>query len=120
VCVQKMPEKIRKLWDDKSTRSWIKTEYCQGFNYLPTNGVNHPELKAILLRHQAAEKARKTLREHVRNVVYQFSTAKQMRDAIPDLDRYIPEETQKAKMLPAITGLIDELTKAGFPKGRKS
>ena len=117
VCVSKMPEKIRKLWEDKTLRGWVKTEYCSGFNYLPTGGKKHDELKAIEARYDASKKAHDTLRKHVKNVVYQFSTDKQMRDAIPELDAYIPKPRAALKQLPVSTGLIAELTKAGFPSG---
>jgi hypothetical protein len=119
VCVSKMPDKIRKLWEDKTTRGWVKVEYCPGFNYLPTGGKTHDELRAILLRHQASEKIRKDLRAHVKNVVYQFSTNSQMRAAIPELDAYIPKPPEKTKQLPALNDLMAELSKAGFPQKRK-
>ena len=119
VCVAKMPEKIRALWNDKKTRGWVKVEYYEGFNYLPTGGNKYDELTAIKLRYQASHKARKELNEHVKRVVYQFSTDKQMRESIPELDKYIPSPMPAVKMLPAITGLMDELSKAGFPKGKK-
>lgn len=117
VCVSKMPEEIRELWGSKTLRGWVKTEYCSGFNYLPTGGKKHDELKAIEARYDAAQKARNELRKHVKNVVYQFSTDKQMRDAIPELAAYIPQPAAPTKHLPVATGLIAELTKAGFPSG---
>jgi hypothetical protein len=118
ICVEKMPDKIRKLWDDKTLRGWVKVEYCSGFNYLPTGGTTHPELKAIREKYEASERVRKELRLHVKNVVYQFSTDTQMRAAIPELDAYIPKPPEKTKQLPALNGLIVELTAAGFPKGK--
>jgi len=118
VCVSKMPEKVRKFWDNKETRPWVKTEYESGFNYLPTGGQKIPELQAISARYEASEKARSELRSHVRNVVYQFSTDKQMRELVPELDAYIPKPAVKTKQLPVTTALIAELTKAGFPNGK--
>lgn len=116
VCVSKMPEKVRNLWSNKETRHWVKTEYEAGFNYLPTGGQKIPELQAIRARYNASEKARSELRSHVRNVVHQFSTDKQMREHIPELDAYIPKPRAATKQLPVTTGLIAELKKAGFPK----
>ena len=115
ICFDKMPEKIQKLWHDKSTRHWVKVEYCAGFNYLPTGGVVHAELKAVREKFEASEKKRRELRSHVRNVVYQFSTDTQMRAAIPELIAYIPKPPEKTKQLPAVTGLVVELYNAGFP-----
>jgi hypothetical protein len=115
ICVSKMPNEIRKLWNDKKTRGWVKVEYCAGFNYLPTGGIHHDELEAIRLRHAAAEKSRRELRAHIRNVIYQFSTAKQMAEAIPELAAYIPKPPEKKKQLPVLCGLVEELSKAGFP-----
>lgn len=116
ICVSKMPEKVRKFWDDKETRHWVKTEYERGFNYLPTGGQKIPELQTILARHLASEKARSELRSHVRNVVYQFSTDKQMREHIPELDAYIPKAAIRTTQLPVTVGLVAALKKAGFPK----
>lgn len=116
VCVSKMPEKVRELWDCKDTRHWVRVYYVSGFSYLPTGDNKIPELEAISARFNASEKARSELRSHVRNVVYQFSTDKQMRELIPELDAYIPKPRVAPKQLPVATGLIAELTKAGFPK----
>jgi hypothetical protein len=118
ICVSKMPTDIRKIWDNKAVRHWIATEYAEGFNYLPTGGAKIEELIAVRERYRASEKAIKALREHVRNVVYQFSTDVQMRTAIPELDAYIPKPPEKTNQLPVVHGLMEELSKAGFPKDK--
>lgn len=116
ICVAKMPEKIKALWNNKETRHWVKVEFCSGFNYLPTGGKQIPELAQILERFKESDKKRKELRNHVRKVVYQFSTDTQLRAAIPELDAYIPKPIEKTKQLPVVNRLVDELSKAGFQK----
>lgn len=118
ICVQCMPLKVRELWERKETRQWVKVEYANGIEgYIPSGGTSHPEFVAIIARSRASARARDELRKHVRNVVYQFSTDKQMRESIPELDIYIPKVEKKIEQLPIVTGLVDELKKAGFPKG---
>lgn len=116
ICVSKMPDDIRKVWNNKVLRHWIGVEYCGGFNHLPIGGMQPFELAAIRDKYRASEKQRSELRAHVRNVVYQFSTDVQMRTAIPELDAYIPKPREKTKQLPVVNGLMAELSKAGFPK----
>jgi hypothetical protein len=116
ICVSRMPPDVRKIWDNKTLRHWIQVHHTNGFNYLPTGDVDHPELTVIRDKYRASEKAIITLRDHVINVVYQFSTDVQMRTAIPELDAYIPKPYEKTKHLPVVTGLMAELSKAGFPK----
>ena len=57
----------------------------------------------------------------VRNLAYSCTTLKQLQDAAPDLLKYMPSEdgTVKRANLPAVTGVKEALTVAGFPNGKK-
>jgi len=49
-----------------------------------------------------------------------FNTVKQARDAMPEFAKYLPEDADpKCKTLPAITDLVTDLMKAGWPDGGK-
>jgi len=50
-----------------------------------------------------------------------FNTVKQARDALPEFVKYLPDDADpKCKTLPAITDLVTDLVKAGWPdKGKK-
>lgn len=116
VAVSTLPKQVQELWENKATRHFVATRhYSRIQGYLPITEKN-PKIDAIAERSESSNRKRNELKSHVRNVVYQFSTDTQMRQAIPELDKYIPKPMIKTKNLPVVNGLIAELTKAGFPK----
>lgn len=116
VAVSTLPKEVKALWENKATRNFVATRhYSRIQGYLPITDKN-PKIDAIAERSESSHRKRNELKSHVRNVVYQFSTDTQMRQAIPELDKYIPKPMPKIKQLPVVNGLIAELTKAGFPK----
>lgn len=115
VAVELLPPAIVAIWNEKSTRHFVATRpYSRIQGYLPIVDKN-PKIDAIADRAEASNRDRRKLRDHVRNVVYQFGTDTAMREHIPELDKYIPTRRSTTKNLPISSGLIDELTKAGFP-----
>ena len=118
LCVKLLPSDVRKIWDNKETREWVRLYYvCSGY-YPLLNGPTD-EMKSLEEKYKSSQKARYELKSHVRNVVYQFSTDKQMRELLPELDKYIPKVQAVAKNLPVANSLMAELSKAGFPRTSK-
>lgn len=117
IAVDKMPDKVRAVWDDKNLRSFVHTKHYNGI-YLPIldNSISIQKIDELCEKYKTSERERRELRSHVRKVVYQFSTDKQMRELIPELDKYIPKQAAKVAQLPASNNLIADLVKAGWPK----
>lgn len=119
LAVQLLPKEVRNIYDNKSTRPWVKSHHVWSLGlYLPFDSdTPTPEMKLLKDRRDASEKAMRGLKSHVHNVVYQFSTDKQMLQHVPELEKYLPKATEKTQNLPA-TNMIAELVKAGWPKGK--
>ena len=117
--VEKLPSKIRSIWDDKTTREYVRVSHYGGIGaYLPIlPNVTYPEINALAERRKLSEKTKNELRKHVKNVVYQFSTDKQMRELIPELAKYIPKAPAVVTANLPVSNMIAELSRAGWPKG---
>lgn len=62
------------------------------------------------------------LERKLKATIKAFNTVKQARDALPEFVKYLPDDADpKCKTLPAITDLVTDLVKAGWPdKGKKN
>jgi hypothetical protein len=57
---------------------------------------------------------RYALREKLRVTINSCSTVKQAHALMPELSKYLPEESTVTKQLPQVSGLMVDLTKAGL------
>ena len=80
------------------------------------------KLHAIDEQETAQVNQRTELEKKLRATILAFNTVKQARDALPEFVKYLPDEADpKCKTLPAITDLVTDLVKAGWPdKGKKN
>lgn len=129
--VSKLPPKIRASWNDPELRGFVKCDtyfHTPGsLNSLSVPPVDFatPELKAQL--HELAakkdeqRKAREALENKVEAVISTCSTLKQAHEQVPEFAKYLPEDRDATGTanLPAIANVVAELTKAGWPKGKK-
>lgn len=116
LCVSRMPDAVRKLWMKNETRPWVAMNHSGKLQiYVPSGGIEHSEFEAIRARYRASEEAHRTLRCRVKELVNSFTTDAQMRKAAPELDKYIPKPYLASKELPVVTGVMAELSKAGWP-----
>jgi hypothetical protein len=67
------------------------------------------------------EKALQGLRSKLKGAAYACTTTKQLRELLPEFDKYLPEEVAaSARSLPVVANIVAEFTKAGWPsKGKK-
>lgn len=64
--------------------------------------------------------SRKALRAKLRAVAYHCTTRKQLADAFPEFERYLPaDETAAIQNLPALANVVSDFVKAGWPKDKK-
>lgn len=65
--------------------------------------------------------SRKSLRAKIRAVAYHCTTRKQLAEAFPEFERYLPaDESQAMQNLPALANVVSDFVKAGWPKDKKS
>lgn len=117
-----LPKEVRRIWDDVKTRHWVATRYVSGLErqFPKESETPVPEkVLAIVTKREAARRGRNGLRQHVANVVSQFTTDTQMRELIPELDKYIPKANAlNTQNLPVVTTLVADLHKAGWPAAK--
>lgn len=125
--VDQLPATLRAVWDDPKLRTELVTRYqtFEGF------GISVPGQKLVLsarllaklqgLReHERAQSSLKSkLRDRLYAVIRGCSTLKQAKDALPEFEKYLPAEPGKTPNLPAVHDVVEELKKAGWPKGAK-
>lgn len=62
---------------------------------------------------------RKGLQKKLQQVVTGCNTRKQLLEALPEFEKYLPKETEPSRNLPAIANLVSDFTQAGWPKKSK-
>jgi len=134
--VSKLPTKVKTVWDDVNLRGWLKTDhnaYCHvSVNYPSidrTWGDSKPKLSAdvqkkvdeLAKKKKENEDIRDKLEAKLRNVAYSCTTRKQLADALPEFEKYLPEDEAKAiRSLPVVTNVVAEFVKAGWPAKKAS
>ena len=134
---KELPETLRAAWLDPLLRCYFDTRslyvhdtfYVQAPSplhmYISSDDPTHPSYRirnALLpLAEQRAEakKARRELENKLHAVVAGCNTRKQLVEALPEFEKYAPQETAKLAGLPAVSGVVADLVAAGWPKGGK-
>lgn len=136
--VAALPDAVRAVWLDGKTFKYIKTAYStfagQSFE-IPgiegnrwTNTKAIPELLAadkaliddLAAKHQAQIDQRARLHDTLSAAAASATTRKALATLLPEFEKYLPaDEPAACKTLPAITNIMAEFSKAGWPKGKK-
>ena len=134
---KELPEKLRAAWLDPLLRCYFDTRslHLHGdfhvqvptplHMYNSTDDPTHPSYRirnALLsLAEQRAEarRARRELKDKLHAVVAGCNTRKQLIEALPEFEKYAPQEPTKLAGLPAVSGVVADLVAAGWPKGGK-
>lgn len=125
--VASLPPKLRAVWDDPDLRGYLSTANYYNHCFI---GVSVPQgckltKEQLDAYHEAAAKYDDLKRERyaMKNKLYGalkgFTTTKAAIAAMPELEKYFPTEAQATKNLPAVDGVIADLTKMGWPKDKK-
>lgn len=129
----KLPTKIKAIWDDKELRHWVVTDYsfwgdtivtypsAQKYPYSikpPLSEKVQLEVDALTQARSEQDKVRDALESKLKNAVYGCNTRKQLAELLPEFEKYLPEDEDKAinQNLPAVANLTVDFTKAGWPK----
>lgn len=79
--------------------------------------------KLVELSKQYSEQRarRDALSSQLRGAAYSCNTTKQLRELLPEFDKYLPAEEEKTcRTLPAVANIVAEFTKAGWPAKKKA
>lgn len=79
------------------------------------------EIKKLATKAQAQKEARRDLRSKIHGAIYGCTTLKAAQERLPEFVKYLPQDRDGkiTANLPAVANLVADLTKAGWPKGKK-
>lgn len=113
------PESVQKVYDDENTRSFLKNQWwypgdgCAG-TYIITGGKDYEECPSYATYDEARKKYNDATSK-LRGIAYGCSTLKQLREALPDLVKYMADEAKPITPgLPVVAGLYDDLKALGL------
>lgn len=128
-----MPASVARIYQDPKTSEYINKGYIHygSFNhYIPSKSgnlsgaeamnflgkENCEELEKIQHANKAQTAQRNELRANLRSVAYACTTRKQLLEALPEFEKYLPSVENKTIALPAVSNLVSAFVKAGWPK----
>jgi len=130
--VERMPAKVRAVYDDKDVRHWLRNEWMsmpgslQNF-YCVTgsnNGEVPGELKERLLELSQLKREQTSKKDafghKIRAAIVSCQTRKQALELLLEFEKYLPKDTTSTGVsnLPVINNLVAELVQAGWPKDK--
>lgn len=131
--VDQLPPKVKAVWDAKDLRDYIDTATLQMGSGYVLGSVTVPGVygkakftdatkKALDELQQLAKKQsndRDTLRSRLKSIAYACSTRKALAEALPEFEKYLPDEEKTSRSLPVVSGVVSDFVKAGWPKDKK-
>lgn len=94
--------------------------YCvtPSYSYLKDKPI-WEELKKLAELNSEQHKKFRDLEDRLHGVAYACTTRKQLVEALPEFEAYMPaEESKAAKNLPAVANVLSDFVKAGWPKNK--
>jgi hypothetical protein len=121
---ERLPVKVRAIFDDKELRAYIGTKYVHGScvyaapDYEPT-AATLKKIESIRAKEKAQSQRNSELRQKLRAVAYSVSTRKALADSLPEFSKYLPaDEPAAIRTVPAIRDVMTDFVKAGWPKDK--
>ena len=126
-----LPKSVQDNWNDPAAREYIRTSYtylCNQSFIVPSMGHNNvlkpvsvaDKLGAINALHKAQSDSMSSLRAKIKGAAYACNTTKQLRELLPEFERYLPAEEEKTlRSLPAVQNIVADFVKAGWPDKKK-
>lgn len=128
--ISKLPPKVKAIADDKDLRHFLKTEshYINGYQCSNVR-VMHPEytrspkvnerVEALLVEFAEQNASNNALRTKLAATADAVTTRKALVDLLPEFEKYLPADEAKAiATLPAVTNVLSDFVKAGWPKNQ--
>lgn len=124
-----LPVEIRSLWKNEATKGFIRTkEVYEAGTYVRVPATERfkfsvkcsESLDKLGASLAAQEKVLKGLETKLTSVAASCTTRQQLLDSLPEFEKYLPEDSIAAcRSLPAITNVVSDFRKAGWPKDTK-
>lgn len=119
---KKMSPKVKAVYSNEETRKALRTKYYapngSGYDQRGNVFVGDVELDDVLAEYNAAVAARSVAKRKVHDLAYSCNTLKQLKEAAPELVKYMPDEkTGVTAGVPAVVGVLSALKAAGFKEG---
>lgn len=120
-------------YDTAAKSSWFRDAYISlpyhlsnisvpvscGSNMLSSDPVVWAKLEEFSTLRQEEDNKICALRSKLEGVAAACTTRKQLLEALPEFEQYLPEEEAKAaKNLPAVANVLSDFVKAGWPKNQ--
>lgn len=125
-----MPDAVKKIYDNKELRGHLGNEristpyglndvYVAGAAMFSVSESLYLKLQDLagLKKKQTAE--REAMTSRLMGAIKACSTLKRAQELFPEFINYLPAEEAKTNNLPAVHGIVADLAKAGWPKGKK-
>lgn len=131
--MKSLPPSVQKMINDPKLSYYVNYEYIT----MPRNFSNFycacpqnensiiqrsmPEVWAKVMelhsKYEQQVKDRNTLRYKLEGVANSVSTRKGLATALPEFEKYLPTDEEKAiRSLPVVANIVADFTKAGWPK----
>lgn len=108
-CTVKMPSNLSNIYS-----------ICPNYEYIHSKAPEvWKQLEALAKLHDEQYKKRGELKSRLQGVANACNTRKQLLEALPEFEAYLPaEEAKAAKNLPALANVLSDFVKAGWPKNQ--
>jgi hypothetical protein len=128
------PAEVRKMWESNTLRPYVRTcSYWSGFGkigsfYVPSSSDHNvtftheakTRLNEIKSKIDAAYELRAELESKLRAVAMACTTRKALVAALPEFEKYLPEEQKVGSNLPALANVVSDFVKAGWPAQKQA
>lgn len=81
--------------------------------------VSEADIKKVCLPYKEEDTKRHDAYAALTGAVEACSTLKQLKERLPEFEKYYPTEAQPTKNLPALANVVADLARLGWPKGAK-
>lgn len=127
-----LPKAVLALYKDKRLCGYVNTSWGS-FNTgvsvtYPcsdgiTTGITAPTREKVTELGRLSKlqfEARRDLERKLKSVAYSVTTRKGLADALPEFEKYLPEDEAKAvRTLPVVQNVVADFVKAGWPVKKK-
>lgn len=123
----KLPPAIRAVWDNPATRPYVKLGHGSFYwvtvyapsqeNELPHDLELAARINDISALQSKQTEVRSALAAGLHSVVYGCKTYKALHAALPEFEKYFPKEQPKVEYPVAVTNVVTDFMRAGWPKG---
>jgi hypothetical protein len=125
---KKLPPAVRTIWKNKELSHFVamsKDWFCDSYIEYPgmelsLGQAERDKIAEIKAAKSAQDDSNNNLRLQLRNATYAFTTRKALAEALPEFEKYLPEDPAKAdRSLPTVTNVVSDFVKAGWPAKAK-